>query len=62
MTLDLSSLSSWIWIVLGLLLVLVAARFFLHLIVRILGFFWHVGIALVVLFLLYFALHAMHVI
>jgi hypothetical protein len=61
MTLDLSSLSSWAWIALGLLLAFVVIRYFLHLVVRILGFFWHVGLAALLLFLLYFALHAWHV-
>ncbi len=66
MTLDLSSLSSWVWIVLGLLLAFVVLRYFLHIVVHILhfllGFFWHGCIAVIVLFVIYFALHALHVI
>jgi hypothetical protein len=63
---DLSSLSSWVWIILGLLLAFVFIRYFLHIIVGalhlVLGFFWHGCIAVIVLFAIYVALHAMHVI
>ncbi len=62
---DLSHISSWIWIAGGLMLLFIVFRFFSHILARIvhfvLSFFWHGCITVIVLFVLYFILHATHI-
>jgi hypothetical protein len=62
---DLSALSSWIWILIGLVLLFVILRFFFHLVVQLLHFlmnsFWHGCATVVVLLAIYYALHALHI-
>ncbi|HEX9331340.1 MAG TPA: hypothetical protein VF896_05605 [Anaerolineales bacterium] len=65
MTIDLSAVSSWIWITVGLVIVFVILRFFFHIVVGVFHFltrfFWHGCSMAVVLLALYFVLRAFHV-
>lgn len=65
MTIHLSGISSWFWIIAGLVIVFVIFRFFFHIVVRIFhfitSFFWHGCITAVVLLVIYFILRALHV-
>ena len=62
---DLSHISSWIWIAGSLVFLFVVLRFFSHILARtvhvVLGFFWHGCITVIVLFVLYFILRATHI-
>lgn len=62
---DISHISSWIWIVAALAILFVVFRFFSHIVARIfhfvIGFFWHGCITLIVLFVIYFILRAVHI-
>ena len=65
MTIDLSNINSWIWLILGVAILFVILRYFLHLVVKIvhfvLSFFWHGCAVAVVLLVLYLILHAIGV-
>jgi len=65
MTIDLSNINSWIWLILGSALLFVILRYFLHVVIQIvhavLGFFWHGCSVAVVLLALYLILRAMGV-
>jgi hypothetical protein len=65
MTINLSHISSWIWITISLLVVFVMFRFFFHIMVRIfhfvISFFWHGCITAIVLLVIYFILRALHI-
>ncbi len=65
MSLDLSNLSSWVWILAGLVIAFVVLRYFLHIAVHIahlvLGFFWHGCVVFIVLLVIFYALRVMHV-
>ena len=65
MTIDLSSVNSWIWIIAGLVIVFIILRFFFHIVVRILHFllqfFWHGCVVVIVLAVIYFILRALGV-
>jgi hypothetical protein len=65
MTIDLSSINSWIWLVLGLVILFVILRYFFHVVVKIvhfvLSFFWHGCAVAVVLFVLFLILRAIGV-
>ena len=65
MTIDLASLSTWIWIILGFVIVFVIFRFFFHIVVKvfhfILSFFWHGCVTIIVLLVIYFILRALHI-
>jgi len=65
MTIDLTGISSWVWIILALVIVFVIFRFFFHIVVRIfqfiLRFFWHGCIAVVVILVIYIILRALHI-
>lgn len=64
MTMDLSVISSWFWIIIGLVITFVILRYFFHVVVHIfhfvMSFFWHGCITLIVLFVIYFILRASH--
>ena len=65
MTIDLSNINSWIWLILGLAILFVILRYFFHIVVQIvhsvLGFFWHGCSVAVVLLVLYLILRAIGV-
>lgn len=65
MALDFSHFSTWVWMAVGLLCAFVILRYFFHIIVHmfhlVLGFFWHGCIVVVALFVIFYALHIMHV-
>jgi hypothetical protein len=65
MTIDLASLSTWIWIIISLVAVFVIFRFFFHIVVKvfhfILSFFWHGCVTIIVLLVIYFILRALHI-
>ena len=59
---NLSHISSWVWITAGLVIVFVVFRFFSHIVARIfhfvIGFFWHGCITVIVLVVIYYILRA----
>jgi len=65
MTIDLSNISSWVWIIMGLVIVFVILRYFFHVVVSIFHFitrfFWHGCITVVVLLVIYYILRALHI-
>ena len=65
MTIDLSALSSWIWIIAGLVIVFIILRYFLHIVVQIIQFLfrfiWHGCITIIILLVIYYLLRAFHV-
>ena len=65
MTLDLSSVSYWIWIIIALGIVFVILQFFLHIVQGVVHvvthFFWHGCSIAIVLLVLYFVLRGLHV-
>ena len=65
MTIDLFSISSWIWIIIALVIVFVILRFFFHIVQGVVHavthFFWHGCSIAIVLLVLYFVLHGLHV-
>ena len=65
MTIDLSSISSWIWLIIGLVILFIILRYFFHVVVKIvhfvLSFFWHGCAVAVVLLVLYLILRAIGV-
>lgn len=65
MTIDLSNINSWIWLILGLVILFVILRYFIHIVVQIahfvLSFFWHGCAIAVVLSVLYLILRAIGV-
>jgi hypothetical protein len=58
---DLSHISSWIWIVASIVIVLLALRFFSHLFHIVIRFFWHGCATAVVLLAAYFILRSLHI-
>ena len=66
MTIDLSSASSWIWLIAGLVIVFIILRFFFHIVVHILHFifrfFWHGCVVVIVLAVIYLILRSLGVI
>jgi hypothetical protein len=60
-----SDISSWIWIIGGLVLVIIILRFFFHIVVQIfhfvMNFFWHGCVTVIILLVLYYVLRAMGV-
>lgn len=62
MMVDLSNISSWVWIIVGLIIVFVVFRFFSHIVGNIfhfvMSFFWHGCITLIVLFVIYYILRS----
>ena len=62
MTIDLSNISSWIWIATALVILFIIFRFFFHIVIRVfhflLSFFWHGCITAIVLLAIYFILRA----
>jgi hypothetical protein len=65
MTIDLSGIGTWIWIIAGLVIVFIILRYFFHVVVHIfhfvMNFFWHGCITIIVLLGLYFILRALHI-
>ena len=65
MTMDLSAISSWIWIIIGLVILFVILRFFFHIVLQIfhflMSFFWHGCATVIVLLALYYVLRILHV-
>jgi len=65
MTIDPSSLSTWFWIIISLVVVFVIFRFFFHIVVKvfhfILSFFWHGCVTVIVLLVIYLILRALHI-
>ena len=59
---DLSNISVWVWMVLGLIIVFIIFRFFSHILGSIvhflMSFFWHGCITLIVLFVIYYILRS----
>ena len=55
MMVDLSNISSWVWIVVWLVILFLVFRFFSHIVLRLIhfamSFFWHGCITLIVLFI-----------
>ena len=66
MTIDLSqiNISSWIWIAVAVVFIVVVLRFFSHLVAHVfhvvISFFWHGCATAVVLLAIYFILRAFH--
>ena len=62
---NLSHISSWIWITISLVIIFVIIRFFFHIVVRIfhfvMSFFWHGCATVIVLFVIYLILRALHI-
>ncbi|HLO32757.1 MAG TPA: hypothetical protein VK249_26670 [Anaerolineales bacterium] len=65
MTIDLSHISSWIWITGVIVIALVILRFFSHLVAGVfhalIRFFWHGCATAVVLLAVYFILRSLHI-
>ena len=65
MTIDLSNVNSWIWLVIGLVILFIVLRYFFHIVVKIvhfiLSFFWHGCVIVIVLVVLYLILRVMGV-
>lgn len=65
MTIDLSSISPWVWIILGLVIAFIILRYFFHIVVRIfhfvMSFFWHGCVIAIVLLVIYFLLRALKI-
>ena len=67
MTIDLSQLniSSWVWIVTAVVVIVLILRFFSHLVAHVfhivISFFWHGCATAVVLVAIYFVLRAFHI-
>ena len=61
MHLDLSNISAWIWIIVGVVILVLIFRFFSHIVHFIMNFFWHSCLVVVVLLVLFFILRALHV-
>ena len=62
---NLSHIAPWIWITVSLVIVFVIFRFFFHIVVRIfhfvMSFFWHGCVTVIVLFVIYLILRALHI-
>lgn len=62
---ELSHISSWLWIAGSLVILFIVVRFFSHILASIfhsiLRFFWHGCITVVVVFVIYFILRATHI-
>ena len=62
MMVDLSNISSWVWLVVWLVILFLVFRFFSHIVIRIIhfvmSFFWHGCITLIVLFVIYYILRS----
>ncbi len=58
---NLLHVSSWVFIVAGVIVAIVILRFFSHLIHFVLRFFWHGCATAVVLLAAYFILHTLHI-
>jgi hypothetical protein len=65
MTIDFSNIGSWIWTIIGLIILFIIFRFFFHIVVRIfhfiMSFFWHGCITVIVLLVIYYILRALGV-
>ena len=65
MTINLSSINSWIGLIIGLVILFIILRYFFHVVVQIahfiLSFFWHGCAVVFVLLVLYLILRAMGV-
>ena len=65
MTIEVANISSWIWIIAGLVIVFIILRYFLHVVVQILQFLfkfiWHGCITIVILMAIYYLLRALHI-
>lgn len=65
MTIDLSSIVSWMWIIAGLVIAFIILRYFFHIVVQIfhfiLSFFWHGCVTVIVLLAIYYILRALGV-
>ena len=64
MTMDLSAISSWFWIAIGLVIAFVVLRYFFHIVVHIFhivtSFFWHGCATVIVLVVIYYVLRVLH--
>ncbi len=58
---NLSHISPWIWIVIGVVILFLIFRFFSHIVHFIVNFFWHSCLVVVVLVVIFFILRALHV-
>jgi hypothetical protein len=62
---DLSQISSWIWMIGLLLIVFLVLRYFSHILVHlvhfVISFFWHGCATAVVILAIYFVLRALHI-
>jgi len=65
MNMDLSAIGSWIWIVMGLVILFVILRFFFHIVLQIfhflMGFFWHGCVTVIVFLAIYYVLRILHI-
>lgn len=61
MMVNLTHISSWIWILGAVVVAIIALRFFSHLFHIVIRFFWHGCATIVVLLAAYFLLHSLHV-
>ena len=65
MTIDLSHISSWFWIIASLVIIFIILRYFFHIVVHIfhfiISFFWHGCVTALVLLVIYFILRALHI-
>ncbi len=65
MTIDLSHINAWVWIIAGLVIVFIVLRYFFHVVVHIfhfiMNFFWHGCITVIVLLVIYFILRALKI-
>ena len=64
MTIDLSGIGSWIWILALLVILFIVLRYFFHVVVRIVQFifrfFWHGCVTLIILVVIYYILRALN--
>ncbi len=58
---NLTHINSWIFIVAGLVVAIVALRFFSHLVHFVIRFFWHGCATGIVLLAVYFILRTLHI-
>ena len=58
---NLSHISAWIWILIGVVTLFLILRFFSHIVHFIVNFFWHSCLVVVVLVVIFFILRVLHV-
>lgn len=65
MSVNLSDISSWFWLAIGLVIAFLILRYFFHVVVHIfhfiMSFFWHGCATVLVLIAVYYVLRVLHI-